>query len=88
MPSRNDEFRNSVLYHGTNHAFEIGDTVHPTFDAFDEGESHATDSLDIAKRYGDHVYTVEPLGDVEVHRHDEGAHVVSRKGYRVVGEVQ
>jgi hypothetical protein len=97
---RNEEFRNSALYHGTNHPFEIGDVVVPGTHG-----AYATIDAGVAKAYAEDkamtevspvneyripkVYTVEPLDYDEAgpDRYDTPGVTVSEKGFRVTGRV-
>lgn len=89
MPRNNSDFVQSALYHGTDHPFKAGDVISPSFDAWQGGEVHASNSPTAASYFGAHVYEVEPLEDGEpemVADHGEdGQHWVSRKGFKVKG---
>lgn len=78
--SRNEEF-----FHGSNHAFKVGDLISPDHDAWGEGEVHATNDPHWASTFGDHLYRVHPVGTPTLAQEYEGQqHWVSRDGYRVV----
>lgn len=74
MGRNNADFQNSVLFHGSHHAFQPGDTVLPRRElipgAVDpDRPAFATDSPLVASTYtGDtgKVYTVEPIDHEEV----------------------
>jgi hypothetical protein len=82
--SRNEEF-----FHGSNHPFEVGDLVDPSFDSWGGGEAHATNDHMIASTYGDNVYQVEPIGHLKKISSDNATvhHYTSHDGFRVKGIV-
>ena len=95
--SRNDEFRNSALYHGTAHPFEIGDEITPQ----NMPHTFATTSLRTASRYAlrrqrtgvpGQVFTVEPIDADEIVAGEPSSsgdvNVASRKGFRVTGTAE
>ena len=73
-----------VLFHGSSHDFEVGDTVTPQHDTYGDGEVHATNDPKWASTFGDALYEVEPVDKAEKINENEGVeHWVSRSGYKV-----
>lgn len=76
---------NSDFYHGSNYPFQPGEVVEP------RGKfpvAYASTQKNVAAGYGDKVYRVEPLGDVERQpgaAKEFGIHY-SRTGFRVLGQ--
>jgi hypothetical protein len=93
MGRNNADFQDSVLYHGSPHAFSIGDTIDPAHSKVD-GTVSATNDYDTAEFYRDlnnpertgGIYRVEPIDTPEVVDHGENAREYrSKKGFKVVG---
>lgn len=78
------ESRRQEFYHGSNHDFEVGDVIHPDYDPYGDGESHATNSRYWASSYGVRLYQVDPIGKPSmVNEHEGVEHWVSRQGWKV-----
>ena len=94
--SRNEEFRNSALYHGTTHPFEVGDIVEPrNLPAAFAAEDPRAASVFAAAKARKHdlpprLFQVEPLEDDDTYTSEEGIGGMkisrSRRGFRVTGE--
>jgi hypothetical protein len=83
MANRKAHFTQSAMYHGSDHAFQVGDTVRPGTD----GVAWASTNRDVAAGYGSRVYNVEPISDVTRHSgaaKEFGIHY-SSTGYKVTG---
>ena len=79
MPRNNADF-----FHGSNHRFQVGDTVVPGAD----GSAWASTNREVAAGYGSNVYRVEPIEDATPHPGAAkrfGIHY-SKQGYKVLGE--
>lgn len=86
MANRNAHFKDSAMFHGSDHAFNVGDTVLPGKDGF----AWASTNRDVAAGYGSKVYTVKPIA--QVYRHtgaskEFGIHY-SPIGYTVTGTAE
>ena len=103
MGRNNADFKNQILYHGSQHPFEVGDVVTPQ-----EGEpAYATSDVRLAAYYaaipyGDgpvvhkslpagHIAVVEPLDaqEPETSTLTDKTNIVAKstKGFRVIGKV-
>ena len=83
MANRKAHFTESALYHGSDHPFQIGDTVRPGTD----GVAWSSTNRSVAAEYGNKVYTVKPLGDITRFSgaaKEFGIHY-SKVGYQVTG---
>lgn len=102
--ARNEEFKNSALYHGTHHPFQIGDVIEPRHIAPDspysrpqDAKAWATPDAEGAFRFGSRngkaakVFQVEPLehGEPKYLNDDPNSgQVYSKKGFKVVKKVK
>jgi hypothetical protein len=76
---------NAEFFHGTDHNFNIGDTVEPRSYA---GVAYASTNREVAASYGKNVFKVEPIGEVKrqagaakefgIHHAKEGFKVIAR----------
>jgi hypothetical protein len=84
MANRNAHFKDSVLFHGSDHAFSVGDIVEPRSYA---NVAYASTNRDVAAGYGKHVYKVEPMGEVtrQAGAAKEFGIYHSKDGFRVTG---
>lgn len=74
---------NKILFHGSDHPFEVGDTVRPGKDNL----AWASTNPDVAEEYGSTVYRVSPIDDLTKHpgaSKESGIHY-SKSGYKVLG---
>ena len=96
--SRNEEFQNSALYHGTAHPFQVGDIVTPVnmpaaFAASDPRSASIYSSIrsHVSGKPG-RLFQVEPLEEDDTYTEREtrtGDKVAtSRKGFKVVAEAR
>ena len=97
MGRNNKDFQDQVLYHGSSHPFNVGDTVVPG--GRGNGVAFATPYIDHAKFYAGKkgsVFTVEPLPDDETYEeqhewapnNEKGklGYMTSEKGFKVTGK--
>lgn len=75
MGRNNGDFQHSVLYHGSDHAFSIGDIVKPmetpgqrALNLPPPTHAYATNVPVYASTYGKKVYQVEPVDPEDVER--------------------
>ena len=81
MGRNNEDFQNQVLYHGSYHPFEVGDTVHPTSELM---PAYAPSSRKEASTYGD-VYEVTPISVSNSYKTPSGTtHYESNAGFKVI----
>ena len=85
MANRNAHFKQSALFHGSDHPFQVGDLVEPRSYA---NVAYASTNRDVAAGYGKHVYTVEPIGEVQKQAGaaKEFGIYHSKDGFRVLGK--
>ena len=78
---------NADFYHGSNHHFQVGDTVEPRSYA---GVAYASTNRDVASSYGSHLYRVAPIGDVkrQAGAAKEFGIYHAEKGFTVLGKVE
>jgi hypothetical protein len=88
MGRNNADFRNQVLFHGTDAVLKPGDVVTPQETSRDGeagyGWAFATPDRDYAKEHGTNIYRVEAPEDAQIHPDNEDA-VVSKEGFKVIG---
>jgi hypothetical protein len=88
MGRNNKDFKETALYHGTSHPFEIGDMVTPSI-LRGEHDDRAWATTDLAEADyfgGGRVYEVAGLGDEEVHPEYPDVRT-SKTGFKVTREV-
>lgn len=71
------------FYHGTDHPFNVGDTVNTGKDGF----AWASTNVDVAREYGPMVFTVSPTEDIAKvpGASKESGIYASRTGFTVTG---
>jgi len=62
--------RNKEFFHGSNHHFNVGDLIDPSFDSWGGGEAHATNDAAWASTFGESLYQVEPTGRFDMVNQD------------------
>lgn len=97
MPRNNADFAESVLYHGSDHAFSVGDIISPAFSSYGSrpgyaARTFAADNHVLASMFGKHVYEVEPIDPTEAEpTHNIGGvgfEWESTKGFKVKRKVE
>ena len=85
MANRKAHFQQSAMFHGSDHAFNVGDIVEPRSYA---GVAYASTNREVASSYGANLYTVEPIGEVsrQAGAAKEFGIYHSREGFRVTGK--
>jgi hypothetical protein len=86
---------NGILFHGSNHLFSPGDLVIPREAERGEypepGISYATPDKNLAKRFGKHIFQVEPIDREKTYAHkytDTAYEVLSPVGFKVLNKVE
>jgi hypothetical protein len=93
MGRNNADFQGSVLYHGSPHAFEVGDVILPQSKSGYGELAYAAESEHDARYFGKNVYTVTPVKDStrrKMEQYDDEPEMyehVSKDGFRVVGKI-
>ena len=85
MANRKAHFTQSALFHGSDHAFKVGDIVEPRSYA---GVAYASTNREVASSYGANLYRVEPMGEVnrQAGAAKEFGIFHSKAGFKVVGK--